>query len=75
MPVRSSFKSVVGNYEFPVDRFNMLDNVLELPCRNILQDPKFTLTNLDIGGRIDSIPPQTFYRYEFTDEYDCTFKT
>ena len=46
MPVRGSFRNVVGNFEFPVDRFNMLDNVLEIPCRNILQDPKFSLTNL-----------------------------
>lgn len=37
--------------------------------------PNFTLTNLDIGGQIDTLPPQTFYRYEFTDEYDCRFKT
>ena len=54
-----------------LDLENIIKTVVEMKKRY----PKFTLTNLDIGGQIDSLPPQTFYRYEFTDEYDCTFKT
>ena len=54
-----------------LDLENIIKTVVEMKNRY----PKFTLTNLNIGGQIDSVPPQTFYRYEFTDEYDCTFKT
>ena len=60
-----------GKYPRWLDLEKIIKTVVEMKKRY----PKFTLTNLDIGGRIDSMPPQTFYRYEFTDEYDCTFKT
>jgi predicted DNA-binding protein YlxM (UPF0122 family) len=60
-----------GQYPRWLDLENIIETVVEMKKRY----PKFTLTNLDIGGQIDVLPPQTFYRYEFTDEYDCTFKT
>ena len=60
-----------GKYPRWLDLEKIIKTVVEMKKRY----PKFTLTNLDIGGQIDSLPPQTFYRYEFTDEYDCTFKT
>jgi hypothetical protein len=60
-----------GQYPRWLDLENIIKTVVEMKKRY----PKFTLTNLDIGGQIDVLPPQTFYRYEFTDEYDCTFKT
>ena len=60
-----------GQYPRWLDLENIIKTVVEMKKRY----PKFTLTNIDIGGQIDVLPPQTFYRYEFTDEYDCTFKT
>lgn len=60
-----------GKYPRWLDLETIIKTVVEMKKRY----PKFTLTNLDIGGQIDMLPPQTFYRYEFTDEYDCTFKT
>ena len=60
-----------GAYPRWLDLETIIKTVVEMKKRY----PNFTLSNLDIGGQIDSLPPQTFYRYEFTDEYDCRFKT
>ena len=60
-----------GKYPRWLDLEKIIKTVVEMKKRY----PNFTLSNLDIGGQIDSLPPQTFYRYEFTDEYDCRFKT
>ena len=46
MPYRNSFKNVAGLFEFPVDRFNLLEQRLELPTVNIVKDPVYNLTNL-----------------------------
>ena len=46
MPYRQGFKSVAGWFEFPVDRFNVLENKLELPTYSIVKDPVYNLTNL-----------------------------
>ena len=35
--------------------------------------PKWTLTDLSRGGQHDTLPPQTFYRYEYKDEYGFHF--
>ncbi len=60
-----------GQYPRWLDLENIIKTVIDL--KNSY--PKFTLTNLDIGGQIDTLPPKTFYRYEFTDDCDRTFKT
>jgi hypothetical protein len=46
LPYRASFRNVVGNFEFPVDRFNLLKDTIELPCYSIVKDPKYKLENL-----------------------------
>jgi hypothetical protein len=60
-----------GAYPRWLDLEKIIKTVVEMKKRY----PNFTLTNLNVGGQIDTLPPETFYRYEFTDEYDCTFKT
>ena len=60
-----------GKYPRWLDLENIIKTVIDLKSSY----PKFTLTNLDIGGQIDTVPPKTFYRYEFTDDCDRTFKT
>ena len=68
---KTDYRKYGVNYPRWLDLETIIKTVVEMKKRY----PKFTLTNLDIGGQIDVLPPQTFYRYEFTDEYDCTFKT
>lgn len=46
MPYRNGFKNVAGYFEFPVDRFNLLEDKLELPTYSIVKQPKFNLSNL-----------------------------
>ena len=45
---------------------------LERICREVInmkkKYPKWTLTSLARGGRYDTLPPHTFYRYEYKDE-------
>jgi len=68
---KTDYRKYGVNYPRWLDLETIIKTVVEMKKRY----PKFTLTNLDIGGQIDMLPPQTFYKYEFTDEYDCTFKT
>jgi hypothetical protein len=46
MPFRNSYKDWAGVWEYPVDRFNILEGKLELPHKNIVRDPVYNLTNL-----------------------------
>ena len=61
--------------KYGAPRWLDLENIIKTVIEMKNSYPKFTLTNLDIGGQIDTLPPKTFYRYEFTDDYDRTFKT
>lgn len=61
--------------KYGVPRWMDLENIIKTVVEMKNSYPKFTLTNLDIGGQIDTMPPETFYRYEFTDDNDRTFKT
>jgi hypothetical protein len=45
-PYRKSYSDVAYRYEFPVDRFNLLDNRLEIDCANIVKAPVYNLTNV-----------------------------
>lgn len=50
---------------------------LERICREVInmkkKYPKWTLTSLARGGQYDTLPPHTFYRYEYKDEYGSHF--
>lgn len=50
---------------------------LERICKEVInikkKYPKWTLTSLARGGQYDTLPPHTFYRYEYKDEYGCHF--
>jgi hypothetical protein len=61
--------------KYGAPRWLDLENIIKTVVEMKKSYPNFTLTNLDIGGQIDTLPPKTFYRYEFTDECDRTFKT
>jgi hypothetical protein len=61
--------------KYGAPRWLDLENIIKTVVEMKNSYPKFTLTNLDIGGQIDTLPPKTFYRYEFTDDCDRTFKT
>lgn len=54
-------------------RFYDLDRI----CREVInikqKYPKWTLTSLARGGQYDTLPPHTFYRYEYKDEDGCYF--
>lgn len=58
-----------GNYPRYLD--------LERICKEVInikkKYPKWTLTSLARGGQYDTLPPHTFYRYEYKDEYGCHF--
>lgn len=45
-PYRKSYSDVAYRFEFPVDRFNLLDNRLEIDCANIVKTPVYNLTNI-----------------------------
>jgi hypothetical protein len=45
-PYRKSYADVAYRHEFPVDRFNLLDNRLEIDCANIVKAPAYNLTNI-----------------------------
>lgn len=45
MPLRCSYKDVGGNFEFPVNRFNVDNFLLELSTANITKTPVFDLNN------------------------------
>jgi hypothetical protein len=44
-PYRNSYSKVAYRFEFPVDRFNLL-NTLELDCENIVKAPIYNLSNI-----------------------------
>ena len=50
---------------------------LERICKEVInikkKYPKWTLTSLARGGQYDTLPPHTFYRYEYKDEHGCNF--
>lgn len=50
---------------------------LERICKEVIKMkkryPKWKLLHLASGGQYDSMPPQTFYRYEYQDEYNNIF--
>ena len=50
---------------------------LERICKEVInikkKYPKWTLTSLARGGKYDTLPPHTFYRYEYKDEHGCNF--
>lgn len=46
MPYRKSYKDSVGFYEYPVDRFGVAKELLELPHKNIVAPPIYNLSNL-----------------------------
>lgn len=58
-----------GNYPRYLDLERICKEVIEMKKKY----PKWTLTNLASGGQYDSLPPQTFYRYEYQDEYGNIF--
>lgn len=46
-PYRNSYRKVSGNeWEFPADRFNIMNGALELNAVNIVKDPEYSLHNL-----------------------------
>lgn len=50
---------------------------LERICKEVIamkkRYPKWSLTSLARGGQYDTLPPHTFYRYEYKDEYGSHF--
>lgn len=58
-----------GNYPRYLD--------LERICKEVInmkkKYPKWTLSELSRGGQYDTLPPHTFYKYEYKDEYGCHF--
>ena len=50
---------------------------LERICRVVInikkKYPKWILKKLARKGQYDKLPPHTFYRYEYKDEYECHF--
>lgn len=50
---------------------------LERICKEVInmkqKYPKWKLTSLARGGQYDTLPPHTFYRYEYKDEYGYHF--
>lgn len=50
---------------------------LERICKKVIdmkkRYPKWSLIDLNRGGQYDTLPPHTFYKYEYTDEYGCHF--
>lgn len=58
-PNRKKHKSFF-DLEFPVDRFNIVPGLLELPCINIVKEPKFNLDNIsnDFEDRYYSVIEQ-----------------
>lgn len=51
---------------------------LERICKEVIKMktryPKWTLEDLGRGGQYDTLPPHTFYRYEYKDEFGNYFK-
>jgi hypothetical protein len=45
-PYRKSYSDVAYRFEFPVDRFDLLDNRLEINCANIVKTPIYNFTNI-----------------------------
>lgn len=44
-PVRQAYKKVAGGFEFAVDRFGIAQDLLEIPCVNIVPEPQYNLSN------------------------------
>lgn len=52
LPYRNSYRSVAAQpWEFPADRFNLANNMLELDAVNIVEDPEFDLNNINCNWR------------------------
>lgn len=47
-PYRNSYRSLQGSFEFPVDRFGIMDGALEIPCVNLIKDPVYNLSNISL---------------------------
>jgi hypothetical protein len=47
-PVRRAYFNYLDKFEFPVDRFNLTQNRLELTTKNIVKPAKFNLSNITV---------------------------
>jgi hypothetical protein len=45
-PYLKSYKSVMGLWEFPVDRYSIIEEGLGIPCANLVPPAEFNLSNL-----------------------------
>lgn len=59
-----------GNYP----RFYDLERICKEVIKMKTRYPKWSLKDLGRGGQYDTCPPQTFYRYEYKDEFGNYFK-
>ena len=50
-PYIRSYKHVMGMWEFPIDRYNIVEGGLGLPCANLIPPAEFNLTNLTTDWR------------------------
>ena len=53
-----------GEYPRWLDLRKIVETVIDMKQRY----PKWILSNLSRGGQLDTLPPETFYTYEFKDE-------
>lgn len=58
-----------GNYPRFLDLERICNEVITMKKRYT----KWTLTNLERGGQYDTLPPKTFYKYEYKDDEGCNF--
>lgn len=58
-----------GNYPRYLDLERICGEVINMKKKY----PKWTLSELSRRGQYDTLPPTTFYKYEYKDEYGCHF--
>lgn len=58
-----------GNYPRYLDLERICGEVINMKKKY----PKWILSDLSRGGQYDTLPPHTFYRYEYKDEYGSHF--
>lgn len=58
-----------GEYPRYLDLERICNEVIDMKKKY----PNWTLTNLANGGQYDTMPPQTFYKYEYKDEHGNYF--
>ena len=66
---RTDYRKQIGDYPRFLDLERICKEVIAMKKRY----PKWSLTMLIRGGQYDTLPPHTFYKYEYKDEEGCYF--